>query len=55
MWLKILFTIPLFSNFFIKHIGKLVTICHNLQRQMNTIEIRLAKKEDAQLIALLGE
>ena len=54
MWLKILFTIPLFSNFFIKHIGKLVTICHNLQRQMNTIEIRLAKKEDAQLIALLG-
>jgi hypothetical protein len=27
---------------------------HNLQRPVNTIEIRLAKKEDAQFIALLG-
>ena len=27
---------------------------HKLQRLMNTIEIRLAKKEDAQFIALLG-
>ena len=43
-----------FLTFFIKHIGKLATIYHNLQRQMNTIEIRLAKKEDAQFIALLG-
>lgn len=32
----------------------LATIYHNLQRLMNTIEIRLAKKEDAQFIALLG-
>jgi hypothetical protein len=44
----------LFYNFFIKHICKLATINHNLQRRMNTIEIRLAKKEDAQFIALLG-
>ena len=29
-------------------------ICHNLKRSMNSIEIRLAKKEDAQFIALLG-
>ena len=40
--------------FFIKHIGKSATIYHNLQRRMNTIEVRLAKKEDAQFIALLG-
>ena len=44
----------LFSNFLIKHIGKLATIFHNFQRPMNTIEIRLAKKKDAQFIALLG-
>ncbi|MGC6421118.1 MAG: GNAT family N-acetyltransferase [Chitinophagales bacterium] len=30
------------------------TIYHDLQRLMNTIEIRLAKMEDAQCIALLG-
>lgn len=42
----------LFSNFLVKHIGKLATICHNLQRPVNTIEIRLAKKEDAQFIAM---
>ena len=30
------------------------TIYHNLSSFMNTIEIRLAKKEDAQSIALLG-
>ena len=29
-------------------------IYHSLKRSMNTIEIRLAKKEDAQFIALLG-
>ena len=29
-------------------------LCHNLKRSMKTIEIRLAKKEDAQFIALLG-
>ena len=41
-------------NFLTKHIGKLATIYYNLQRPVNTIEIRLAKKEDAQFIALLG-
>ena len=35
-------------------IGKLATMYHNLQWPVNTIEIRLAKKEDAQFIALLG-
>ena len=37
-----------------KTIGNLATIYYNLQRPVNTIEIRLAKKEDAQFIALLG-
>ena len=40
--------------FFIKHIGKSATIYHNLPRRMNTIEVRLAKQEDAHIIAILG-
>ena len=33
---------------------KLASVYRNLQRQMDTIEIRLARKEDAPFIALLG-
>ena len=43
-----------FSFLSYKTIGNLATIYYNLQRPVNTIEIRLAKKEDAQFIALLG-
>ena len=43
-----------FSFLSYKTIGNLATIYYDLQRLVNTIEIRLAKKEDAQIIALLG-
>ena len=36
------------------HSLKLASAYHNLQRRMDTIEIRLARKEDAPFIALLG-
>ena len=38
----------------IPHTLKLACAHHNLQRQMHTIDIRLANKEDAPFIALLG-
>jgi|GEM_PF-708870 len=39
---------------YVSYTEPLATIHHNLQHRMNTIEIRLAEKQDAQFIALLG-
>ena len=51
------FTTGGFFLFFLsyKTIGNLATIYYNLQRPVNTIEIRLAKKKMHNLLLYLGE